>query len=786
MTPDAMITQSFFEISRDLMTVAEADGRLLKFNGAWTEVLGYSESELSSRPFLEFVHPDDRLPTIEASQRLARGEEIVDFENRYIAKDGSMKWLSWRSKRLDERGHCLAVAREVTGEKRDQALFERVLGHLGGATGDVFVSLVTEVLAADLHWDAAVLSELKPDGASARVLRRWSGGKFLAHSEFEIKGEPTADVLRFSRLTVQDGLAQAYPSSVLVANGGYRSYVGHLIRGALHQPIGFIELYASGDTALVRPTERLLKVLAVRVGAEFERQRHEHRLLESQGRHRFIASQVSDIIHSHDLDGRCTFANPALKRTLGYEPADVLGRTPFHFLHPEDRGTARRAHHAVVHGALERSIACRVRAKSGAWRWLECSLQGVRDPHTDQFLEILCVSRDITARKIEEEERGKAALRQKLHVQQTPLAVVEFSPCGEITEWNPAAERIFGWRREEILGRHFTTLVPDDQRDEIRRLMSSLISQSGGFRMANATLRKDGKRILCEWYNTPLIEADGTTVGVASLVQDVTDRHSAQEMIEKQRLQMVAASKMSALGEMAAGIAHEINNPLAIIFGRVEQLRAYLDRGDAPAEKLKEIARSIGLTAERIARIVAGLRFFARDGARDSFELRPLADLVEETLGFCRSRFRNHKVALELDPSNEPVQLECRPVQISQVLLNLLNNAFDATQNLEDRWIRISWRELGDDVELRVVDSGRGIPPRTAERIMTPFFTTKELGKGTGLGLSISRGIVESHLGTLELDRAAPYTTFVIRLPKLQLRGKVRGEARSADTRSLH
>jgi C4-dicarboxylate-specific signal transduction histidine kinase len=135
-------------------------------------------------------------------------------------------------------------------------------------------------------------------------------------------------------------------------------------------------------------------------------------------------------------------------------------------------------------------------------------------------------------------------------------------------------------------------------------------------------------------------------------------------------------------------------------------------------------------------------------------------------VSFCLSRFKNHGTELLIDEIPENLSIECQSTQISQVLLNLLNNAFDAVQGLDSKSVRITIRDLGDRAEIRVADSGPGIPPEIAKKILEPFFTTKEVGKGTGLGLSISLGIVKSHAGTLILDSTKSHTEFVVTLPK--------------------
>ncbi len=250
---------------------------------------------------------------------------------------------------------------------------------------------------------------------------------------------------------------------------------------------------------------------------------------------------------------------------------------------------------------------------------------------------------------------------------------------------------------------------------------------------------------------------------------DVTERARLIAQVEAERQRAQFAQKMSVLGEMAGGIAHEINNPVAIIYGKARLLTLLADRPDQ-AKRVADAAKSIEETAMRIARIVQGLRSFARDGDRDPFQTVSLAAVVDETLALCETRLKHQGVSVEVRlPEDKALTFDCRPTQISQVLLNLISNANDAISRLTERWIRVEALDLGEEIELAVVDSGRGIPPDVAARIFHPFFTTKEVGKGTGLGLSISRGIAETHGGRLSLDTVSGHTRFAMRLPKRHL-----------------
>lgn len=241
------------------------------------------------------------------------------------------------------------------------------------------------------------------------------------------------------------------------------------------------------------------------------------------------------------------------------------------------------------------------------------------------------------------------------------------------------------------------------------------------------------------------------------------------EAARKEREQLAAvtyASKMATLGEIAAGVAHEINNPIATISLIAQVLKRSFDTGALTPELLAEQLHRIGLCVNSVVKIVGELRDFSRESSQDPFEATALEKVVRDTVGLCQARFLAHGVSLQL-PS-EPISaiVECRPSQISQVILNLLNNAHDAALLSDERWVRIECRELETRVELSVIDSGPGVPSEIRERIMQPFFTTKPPGQGTGLGLSISSNIAIDHGGMLILEPNAPSTCFTLTLPK--------------------
>lgn len=238
-----------------------------------------------------------------------------------------------------------------------------------------------------------------------------------------------------------------------------------------------------------------------------------------------------------------------------------------------------------------------------------------------------------------------------------------------------------------------------------------------------------------------------------------------KKLLEAQAL-LTHSGRLSALGEMAGGVAHEVNNPLAIIHTLSGQLQELVQDETIDRTLLADVSRQIETTALRISKIINGLRSFSRDGTNDPFQTVAVQQVVEDALALCGEKFKNHGIEIRTAPISESLIFDCRATQIGQVLLNLLNNAYDAIASLPTRWISIEVRDLAQEVEIFVTDSGGGIPEKIREKMFQPFFTTKELGKGTGLGLSISRGIVQSHGGSFGIDAECPNTRFVLRFPK--------------------
>jgi signal transduction histidine kinase len=257
-----------------------------------------------------------------------------------------------------------------------------------------------------------------------------------------------------------------------------------------------------------------------------------------------------------------------------------------------------------------------------------------------------------------------------------------------------------------------------------------------------------------------------------NLEQLVMERTKELRLTEKQLVESHAreqhASKMASLGEMASNIGHEINSPLQAILLITYRVKSRIE--SLGKNEIEDSMDQLNGFVSRISTIIESLKRLTRDSQNEPYTSTPIHNLVADVTEITKERFRVHGVEFMVNYQDDCQDslIECQNVQISQVLVNLLNNAFDAVKEVDDRWIRIDVVDNGDTAVIRVSDSGKGVPKELQQKIFEPMFTTKEVGKGTGIGLSISSEIAKKHHGVLELDTSAAYTTFVLELPKRQ------------------
>ncbi len=500
-----------------------------------------------------------------------------------------------------------------------------------------------------------------------------------------------------------------------------------------------------------------------------------------------ITEGTTDAVFVKDLQGRYLMMNSAGARFLGRRLEEVIGKDAGQLFSPESGRQIMERDRSVLQ-SCETSTYEEVGVSDGVARTYLSTKGPYRDA-SGRVVGLLGISRDISHRKRAEEAIHKSEQRLRIHVEHTPLAVIEWDLQFRVVAWNAAAERIFGYSREEAMGQHGHFIVAPAFRERVDRAWQNLLEQKSATvsRANDDNITKDGRTISCEWYNTPLVAKDdnaesGRVFGVASLVHDVTERVALEERLRH-------SQKMEAIGRLAGGVAHDFNNLLTVIMG----YNQILSDGVPAVGRLMDATVQIRTASERAQEITKALLAFSRKQV-----LQPrVIDLndVLMNLDTMLRRLIGEDIEVLTVPGRDVGTVKADPGQIEQVIMNLAVNARDAmprggtltleTNNteLDDAYAREHPPlQAGRYVMLAVSDTGIGMDAGTQAHIFEPFFTTKEVGKGTGLGLSTVYGIVKQSGGYIWVySEPQRGTTFKIYFPRIdQAVDGVRAETREA------
>lgn len=328
-------------------------------------------------------------------------------------------------------------------------------------------------------------------------------------------------------------------------------------------------------------------------------------------------------------------------------------------------------------------------------------------------------------------------------------------PRGKFLEVNPALERITGYSREELLSMEVADLYLNPAEREA--VLEQFISATGVLTKELCFKRKDGAEITVEVTKVPVRDSSGKVVYLDGILEDITERKKMQERLAR-------TEKLTAIGTMAAGIAHEVLNPMMGILNFTQYCLKKTAVDDPRFPVLQDIERE----AKRCVSIIQSLTTFSHIKKRNEEEYQKgsLAAIIEQTAKMLSYRIEKEDVRLTWQVAEDVPEIWMRADGIQQVLLNLLSNALDAVAGRGKRQVHIEAHLREHFVEMTITDSGRGIPPVNLPRVFDPFFTTKLVGQGTGMGLTVSRNIILEHGGDITC-RSQPGvgTIFSILLP---------------------
>jgi PAS domain S-box-containing protein len=600
-----------FEISTELICIADPMGKLVKINPALEKALGYTSEEILKVGLEKLVHPDDLPKTHSFLSELSKGKKIPDLEIRCLSKSGEAIWLLWNVSRIHRRNLNYCVARDISASKKKEKEKEesdRLLKHTVN-------SLPVLVAYIDLDFQYRFMNAIYESwvGAYAESVKSGDLEKVMEAG--------SAEMLREHRLKAkQTGLPNHCEITFRDKNGEKRflEVQYHPHRNSSGQVEGIMVLG-------IDRTELKMAVQSIQ---------------NTQNKFQTVLSDGKIGFWEYDFKSQVISVSDNIRQRMGIPAGVALSQEMLqNLIHPDDRKLHLDAQKKVFLERTPYEIEFRIRGHDGEYRWTV----------------------------------GKGH---------------------------------------------------------------------------------------------PNLNEAGVLIGLMGISIDVTGRKQMEETLQIQHARMMTSSRLSAIGEMAGGVAHEINNPLTIILSNAQKIKVHALRGDLDAQMIEKTTDKIETTVMRIAKIIQSLRSLSRDSENDPFEPVSLNKVIEDTLEICSERFRNHQVSLKVQIPTVGITLNLRPTQISQVLLNLLNNAHDAVEKLQTREVEVSVLDLGAGVEIAVTDSGNGVPENLHEKIFDPFFTTKEPTKGTGLGLSVSKSLILSHGGTLQFNPQSKKTQFLIYLPK--------------------
>ena len=356
-------------------------------------------------------------------------------------------------------------------------------------------------------------------------------------------------------------------------------------------------------------------------------------------------------------------------------------------------------------------------------------------------------------------------------------AVVVMKSDGIVADWNDRAAAVFGWSREEAVGRVMADLViPERYREAhrkgLRRYLESGKGEVVGRRIEVSGLRKNGEEFLVELSISPI--QDRENILFIGFLRDITELQA----LRLARAELGRGMRRMAMGEMAASIAHEIKQPLAAISANGNAGLRWLTRATPDIERACDVLKRIVSDTQHASEVIDGIRsMFKNEGQAKT--MQDVNELIREALTLVRTEVENQHVSICTELSAELPQVPANQIQLRQVMVNLITNAVDAMSAVTNRArvLRIKTEEHKlDGVLITVEDSGVGIEPQNLDRIFDTFFTTKS--QGMGMGLSICRSIVESHEGHLSVAAAQPHgSIFHVSLPTGTIRPKVKPES---------
>lgn len=729
---------TFFKISPDLLCIASPEGLFTTINPAFSEVLGYHEDELLSRPFIDFVHPDDVNKTLEELRKnVIDGAPTIGFSNRYRTKAGGYRHLVWKAATDKKTNLIYAVARDVTESQEKEIEAQTIL------------NTINEGMVIHDHNGKI----RKVNGAAKQI---------LGLAEDEILGKKSTD--SSWRVVREDG--SPFPADEHPAMQALRT--GESVSGTI---MGI--LLKSGE-------KRWIRVNATPFWTSQSQQGHsdpgENRnvvvtftdvtdLIAARDENRYLLEALKIGSWRFDPQTREVQWDASMFRLFDADPKQfrdhktVLERC----LSPESFKDSVSQFDEAIKNNLDFERILEIKSIAGVQKYIGSRASIIRS-NDGKVNMLFGISWDRT----HEVKTDRALAHQQCLLQAVldnipnMVFVKDASDGLRFLMFNRAGQKLIGASQEEILGKNDFDFFPHEQAAFFTMKDREIFATGKPHEIPKEPIQTPRGQRWLRTYKVPTFKSNGDPDLLIGISVDITQELETQSALEVERNKSMQNAKLASLGEMSAGIAHEINNPLAIIEGTAKSLHRCINDPEKFAAKVEIIQRAV----QRSAKIVAGLKKFARTSIKSEFEPQNLSKLINEVMTMVEPMAIRRRIELSVE-CPEQTSLVCNEIEIEQVLVNLINNSMDAIESLDERWVKLTVSEDEGGVVIRIRDSGTGISQEIAEKMFEPFYTTKPVGRGTGLGLSISKGILDEHGATIQVDTSDLNTCFEIRFVKI-------------------
>ncbi|MBF0122888.1 MAG: PAS domain S-box protein [Candidatus Omnitrophica bacterium] len=729
------------EMTRTGYLILDGQGRVVDANQEYVRLTGYAElCEILGRSVVEWTAEHAKVRNAEAVAQCAKDGHIFGFITEYADKNGRITFVEINAK-VEGEGEALRIVslcRDITERRkaetvrRDEQKRLRIILDTVGEPIFVKDNDHRIILANQAFYDMFGLDEKAVIGHT------------LAENVPENERQ---HFLAVDRGVLDTGVPDVREETLTV-NG--------LTRIIITRKMRFIE--QSGARFLVGSIHDIT-----------ERRKAEDALRESEEQFKnvFTCSAIGMAIVS--LEGRWVRVNSKVSSMLGYSQEELLLKTFQDITHPKDLDLDLSYVRQMISGEIQSyMLEKRYFHKNGAIVWVLLAVALVRDSGGTPLYFISQIENITERKKMEEELQGSKAFVEAI-VENIPFMVFLKEAEGlRFVLFNRAGEELLGYDRKGLIGKSDLDFFPSEQASFFMAKDREVLDGEAGILdipQESIQTAKKGERLL-HTRKVCLRGADGTAKFLLGISEDITERKKTEEDLNNMKLQIVQSDKLATLGEIAAGMAHEINQPLGGIALVITYFRKLIEKNILSGDKLEAGIKDIEVSVQRMTKTIKHVRDYARQGSMKFTEV-DLSETVDSALTLMGEQLRIHGIEVEktIDPQLPQVMGDLH--QIEQVWINFISNARDSMDE-KQRQIKAlalpmfdyhaslvisgTYQKGSDTVLVTFADNGMGLSEDDIKKIFEPFFTTKEVGKGTGLGLSISQGIIASHHGKIEVE----------------------------------